>query len=87
MKDPRISRAEPRPDYTVRIVWTDGTESVVDLKPWIDRGGIFAPLREPAFFMRMMHVAWDGYFLGWPGEIDFSAAGLWQTAHGQAAAE
>jgi hypothetical protein len=73
----RIARAKPRRDGTVEVWWHRGPRTVVDFKPWIAKGGIFAPLAEPSFFVGMMHVHWDGYSLGWPGELDFSAEGLW----------
>jgi len=28
-----------------------------------------------------MYVAEDGYYLGWPEEIDFSADSLWYRTH------
>jgi hypothetical protein len=76
----RIARAKPRRDGTVEVSWNRGPKSAIDFKPWIAKGGIFAPLAEPSFFVGMMHVHWDGYSLGWPGELDFSADGLWLEA-------
>jgi hypothetical protein len=57
----RIARAKPRRDGTVEVWWHRGPRTVVDFEPWIAKGGIFAPLAEPSFFVGMMHVHWDGY--------------------------
>lgn len=78
---PRIAKAEPRPDLTVVVDWTDGSRSIADFKPWIARGGVFAPLADPVFFTMTMKIDWRGYSLGWPGDIEFSAQGLWEDAH------
>jgi hypothetical protein len=83
--DHRIARARPRRNGIVEVEWTNGTKSTIDFKPWIAKGGIFTPLAEPSFFVGMMHVHWDGYSLGWPGEIDFSAEGLWPASQNRTA--
>ncbi|WP_448187244.1 DUF2442 domain-containing protein [Azospirillum sp. sgz301742] len=74
---PRIAKAEPRPDFTVLIDWADGSRSVADFKPWIAKGGVFAPLGDPTLFTMTMKIDWRGYSLGWPGDVEFSAQGLW----------
>lgn len=86
---PRIAKAVPRPDFTVEIEWNDGTRTVADFKPWIGKGGVMAPLGDPTFFTMTMKIDWRGYSLGWPGDVEFSAQGLWDDAHkaGAAAAE
>jgi hypothetical protein len=83
MSDHRIARATPRLDYTVDIEWTDGTRSVADFKPIIERGNIFAKLKEPVLFMHNMYVHWEGESLAWEvfGEVvDFHADSLWRDS-------
>ena len=72
----KIAEATAHPDHTVTIVWSDGTQGVVDLAPYIARGGLFAALDDPAWFVNEMRILRGGIGLAWPNEVDFSADGL-----------
>jgi hypothetical protein len=78
---PRILAATANPDFTVSIVWEHGAETVVDFSPNLQKGGVCVPMRDVAFFTTKMYVADDGYYLGWPDEVDFSADSLWYRTH------
>lgn len=52
--------------FSVRFA--DGLEGRVRFEPSAYRG-VFAPLRDPAFFARL-YV--DGWFVTWPGELDLA---------------
>ena len=71
-----ITNAEPHPDHTVTITWADGARGTVNFMPFIERGELFAALREPGYFVREMSVLRGGIGLSWPNEVDFSADGL-----------
>ena len=71
-----IAEATPHPDHTVTIIWSDGACGVVDLAPFIARGGLFAALGDPAWFVNEMRILRGGIGLAWPNEVDFSADGL-----------
>ena len=45
---PRINEAEVVIHGVLKIVWTDGYEGVVDLRPVMERGKIFTYLQNPA---------------------------------------
>jgi hypothetical protein len=49
---------------------------VVDIKPYIERGGIFAPLAAPSLFEQVT-VGEHGRFIVWPGAVDLCADALW----------
>lgn len=76
-----ISKATPRRDHTIEIEWTHGETSTVDFKPTIAKGGVFTSMADVDFFVEKMHVDEDGYSLGWPEEVDFSADSLWYRTH------
>lgn len=76
-----IAEATPNPDFTITIRWTHGPTTTVDFKPNIAKGGVCTVLSDPEFFTTKMYVAEDGYYLGWPEEIDFSADSLWYRTH------
>lgn len=72
----RIDRAVAHPDHTVTVTWSDGVTATVDLTPVLAKGRVFAPMRDPAFFVERLAVAPDKLGLEWPGGLDFSADGL-----------
>lgn len=76
----RITDAISHADHTVTITWSDGACGTVDLTPFIARGGLFALLRDPEWFVREMRIMPAGVGLAWPNELDFSADGLREDA-------
>jgi len=75
-----IANAVPHPDHTVTVTWADGARGVVDLTPFIAKGGVFVTLNDPDYFVREMRILRGGIGLTWPNEVDFSADGLRQDA-------
>lgn len=84
---PRIKSAEPVIHGVLKIVFLDGYEGVVDLRPTIDRGKIFTYLQNPANF-RKLKVDEFGHSIGWiddnGDEIDLGADNLRRKAENQA---
>jgi hypothetical protein len=64
------------PGYKLDLAYADGSHSIVDFLPRIQRGGVFAPLQDPAFF-NQVSIAEDGRTIEWPGDLDFCADSLW----------
>jgi len=86
-KLPRIITAEPVIHGVLKLVFTDGYEGVVDLRPIIAQGRIFKWLQKPKNFLKVQleeyghHVYWiddKGY------EIDLGADSLRRDAEKQA---
>jgi hypothetical protein len=79
--------AEPVIHGVLKIVWNDGYEGVVDLRPTIGRGKIFSYLKKPANF-RKVSVSEYGHSIEWINErgeeIDFGADSLRTKAESQA---
>jgi hypothetical protein len=85
----RIAHATPRTDFTVDIVWTDGSRSIADFKAAIGAGGLLAAFEEPAIFLRRMCVHASGESIAWEvfGQIvDFHADNLWHDSRARTAA-
>jgi hypothetical protein len=72
----RINKAIAHSDHTVTVTWSDGVTADVDLTPVLEKGVVFAPLRDAAYFVGNMRVAEDRLGLEWPNRVDFSADGL-----------
>jgi hypothetical protein len=71
-----IAEAVPHPDHTVTVTWADGVRGVVSFAPFLAKGGVFAALKDPDYFVREMRILHGGIGLTWPNEVDFSADGL-----------
>ena len=84
---PRIATCEPAIQGVLKIVWNDGFEDVVDLRPTIDRGRVFAYLKDPKNF-RSVRVSDYGQAIVWTDdageEIDFGSDNLRSKAENQA---
>ena len=84
---PRIRSAEPVIHGVLKIVWDDGYEGVVDLRPTIARGKIFTYLKKPINFEKV-RVSEYGHSIEWKNEkgeeIDFGADSLRAKAENQA---
>lgn len=86
-KLPRIRTAEPVIHGVLKIVWDDGFEGVVDLRPVISRGKIYDYLKNPENF-RGLKIEEYGHSIGWidrdGNEIDFGSDNLRTKAEHQA---
>jgi len=86
-KLPRIASVEPVIHGVLKIVWTDGYEGVVDLRPTIARGRIFTYLQNPRNFKKVKKDEY-GHSISWINEkgeeIDFGADSLRTKAENQA---
>lgn len=86
-KLPRILSATPVIHGVLKIVWNDGYEGVVDLRPTIARGKIFTYLQNPKNFAQVS-VSEYGHSIEWTNdkgeEIDFGADTLRSKAENQA---
>ena len=61
---PSVVQVIPGDDFTVYAYCSDGAVRLVDVKPYIAKGGVFAPLSDPTFFQERLTVlndavAWD----------------------------
>jgi hypothetical protein len=86
-KLPRIVLAEPVIHGVLKIVWNDGYEGIVDLRPTIARGRIFTHLQNAKNFSKV-RVSEFGHSVEWTDQdgdqIDFGADTLRSKAENQA---
>ena len=59
-----VIQVVPGDDFTVYAYFSDGTVRLADIKPLIEKGGVFAKLSDPIFFREHLTVmndavAWD----------------------------
>lgn len=75
-----IEKAKAHEDFTVTIHWVDGGVDTLDFRPLL-QGPAFETLRDPEYFAANLDVVHDGYAIGWPDELHFSADSLWYRTH------
>ncbi len=72
----RIFEAEVCGPHLLRLTFSDGTRKRVNLLPLLD-GPIFEPLRDPAYFARVVVDPVAGTVV-WPNEADFAPEALYE---------
>jgi hypothetical protein len=82
---PLLTEAQPLYGYTVHVRFEDGTTADVDLSYLLDYGGVFEPLRDPAYFAQLRTDAEAGTII-WPNNADIAPETLYARAQSRAAA-
>jgi hypothetical protein len=84
----RMKSVEPVLHGVVKVVWLDGYEAIVDLRPVIAEGDIFKPLRGSPERFNSVKLAEFGHAITWldndRDEIDFGSDQLRRRAERQA---
>ncbi|MGA2712704.1 MAG: DUF2442 domain-containing protein [Bryobacteraceae bacterium] len=65
--------------YTLRVVFDDATEQVIDFEPVL-RGELYGPLRDQSLFNRIA-IDSEDHTLIWPNGADFDPATLHDWPH------
>lgn len=71
-----IVKAKVCGPHSLELTFDDGTHKRVNVLPLLD-GPIFEPLREPAYFARMVLDPVAGTVV-WPNEADFAPEALYE---------
>ncbi len=77
---PLLAEAQPLDGYAVHVRFEDDTKADVDLSHLLDYGGVFEPLRDPAYFAQLRADAGAGTIV-WPNDADIAPETLY--AHAQ----
>jgi len=79
---PRVRAVEVLPPYGLRLTFRDGSSGTVDGRGWLAGAddSVFAPLRDPAFFARVV-VDDDAGTIVWPNGADVDPDTLYEAAH------
>ena len=64
-----ITKIQTNDDWTLNVVFEDGTHRKFDLKPLLDKEA-FAVLKDLTAFRKVRNC---GYFIEWDNEVDLSA--------------
>jgi uncharacterized protein DUF2442 len=77
-----VVKVEPRGGYRIWLQFQDGGEGEVDLEPRLSFQGMFAPLRDPAYFARV-RVNPDLGTISWPNDADWDPLVLYSLVTGR----
>lgn len=75
----QIVHSEVCGPYSLQLLFNDGTRKCVNVLPLLT-GPIFQPLRDPAYFARVV-VDPVGGTVVWPNEADFAPEALYELEH------
>jgi hypothetical protein len=73
-----VAKIEPRSGHSYLIVFDDGTRGVIDFSEYLDKGPVFAPLKDPAFFRK---ARIEGGTIAWPNGADIAPETLYEKCH------
>ena len=73
-----ISGVSARTGGILSLIWSDGTNAVVNINAMLDDTA-FTALRDPSLFAEVAIGDW-GHSLIWPEEIEIGADTLWQES-------
>jgi hypothetical protein len=71
---------------TLRILWENGGESLVDVPGLVETFRVYAPLRNSPKLFREVRLGEHGADVVWTDEIDMAAETLWRLAREQSGA-
>ena len=77
-----VVKVETRGHYRIWLQFQDGTEGEIDLEPHLSFQGVFAPLRDPAYFTRV-RVNPDLGTICWPNDADWDPLVLYSLVTGR----
>ncbi len=68
-------------DFKLELTFDDGKSSVLDCKPFIEKGGVFSALRNPDVFNKA-EIHKELGVITWNGEIDIAPETAYSLATG-----
>ena len=88
MKRPRLESVQALADYTLRLVYRDGSVYSVSLADAVAKYPGLRPLQDPAAFAQATVIEGEGWTVEWPDlDIQIGADTLWLDAKAQNATD
>ena len=77
-----VTQIEYRTGHSFLIVFDDSTSAVIDFSDYLQRGPVFAPLKDLAFFRK---ARIEGGTIAWPNGADIAPETLYEKCEQVAA--
>ena len=71
-----VKEVTPNRDYTLSVIFADGSKKRVDMRSVIEDGGVFKKLEDMTVFLRA-HVAGDS--VEWTSDLDIAPEFLYEN--------
>jgi hypothetical protein len=72
---PHVREGRYVKDYMIELEFNDGMVRIVDFRPYVDRGGVFAELKDQEYFRRFFI---DLNTVCWPNGADVAPERLYE---------
>ena len=69
-------------DFSLEVIFDDGKSGILDCKPFINKGGVFSVLRDPAMF-KQAEIHKELGVITWNNEIDIAPETAYSLATGE----
>jgi hypothetical protein len=78
--NPGVVAVVPNKDYTLTLTFENGEVKIFDMKPCIDRGGVFQELRNIGYFRCVRPDQYGFGTVEWPHEQDICPDTLYEDS-------
>jgi len=75
-----VTKIKYKGGYCYHVVFDDGTSGDIDFTEYLDRGPMFAPLRDLEFFQQ---ARIEGGTISWPNGVDIAPESLYEKIEGR----
>ena len=72
----RVQSVEPKDNFILSVLFTDGVKTEYDIKPLFTKWGVFNNLKTIEGLVRQVKVDAGGYGISWNDEIDLASEEL-----------
>lgn len=75
----KVKSVKPLPNYSLDVLFENGTSKEYDVKPLFHRWPVFQDLQQIQGLFHLVQVDSGGYGISWNDDIDLSCNELWDN--------
>jgi hypothetical protein len=81
----KVVSVAPLSGYRIALRFDNGVEGELDLTSMVQKGGVYTPLQDPAFFTKV-YVDPEWGCVAWPNDVDLCPDALYMDVQAQRSA-